>query len=369
MSLMKINIQELIPKLEQQQFLVKENRIARDTVYLVNPRHMGVIWTPDNLIFRSSIWTKDGVPVSLGFKKFFNLTEQPNLIPDPVDVKKASIREKIDGSCILVSRYKGELIVRTRGTLDAHTLDNGYEIDYLIKKYPLAFLNDFIARGEYTLIFEWVSPFNVIVLNYGDEPDMYLTGIVKHEDYSYATQKELEHIGTVLNVKTTGLYTFENMTELIKTVEVFKGKEGVCIYYNNDQDIKKVKGIEYLTLHAFKSEINLKNIVDMFLQFDKPNFNSFLDRIENNFDFECRKMSMPCVSKVCDAYEEALKLIEGIKKFIEPLKTISRKLAAEKIISSYGKTVRAACAFKLLEGKNIEDKLLKTLIFQKLGES
>ena len=366
---MKINIQELIPKLEQQGFLVKENIIAGEHVYLVNPKHMGVTWTLDNLIFRSSVWTKDGIPVSLSFRKFFNLTEQPNLIPDPIDIKKASIREKIDGSACLVSRFKGELIVRTRGTLDAHTLDNGNEIDFLIKKYPKAFNNPYIANTEYTMIYEWVSPTNVIVLNYGNEPDMYLTGIVKHEDYSYVTQKELESYGQNVGVKTTQLYTFENMMELIKTVEQFKGKEGVCIYYNRDQDIKKVKGIEYLTLHAFKSEINLKNMVDLFLQFDKPDFNAFLDRIETNFDFECRKMAMSCVSKVCDAYEEALKLIEGIKRFVEPLKTISRKTAAEKIISSYGKTVRAACAFKLLEGKEIENKLLKTLIFQKLGEA
>lgn len=366
---MKIEIQELLPKLEESSFVVKPNQIAGKKVYLIHPQDMGVTWTAENLIFRSSIWSEDGLPVSLGFRKFFNLTEQPDLIPDPENLHNVKIREKIDGSCLIVSCFNGELIARTRGTIDAKNLDNGFEIDELKKKYPKAFANNFIAKGDYSLIFEWVSPLNVIVLRYGDEPDMYLTGAIKHEDYSYATQDELEKIGQAIEVKTTPFYTFNSWIEMLATVEHFKGKEGICIYYNHGQDIKKVKGLEYLSLHAFKSAISLKNCVEMFLQFGKPDYNAFLDRIEKDFDFECRNMAIPLVSKVCDAHEEAKKIIEGIKQFIKPLFSLPRKEAAEKVFASYGKTIRSSCAFKLLDGKEIEDKMMKTLIFQKLGES
>lgn len=366
---MKINIQELRPILEKQSFIVKENMLAGEVIYLIIPEHMGATWNKDNLIFRSSVWNKDGIPVSLSFRKFFNLTEKPDLIPDPTDTKKATIREKVDGSALIISKYKGELVIRTRGTIDARNMENGHEIDELIKKYPKAFSNELLNDGKHSIIFEWVSPTNVIVLNYGKEPDIYLTGVINHEDYRYEKQENLECLGAEWGVKTTQLYTFQNMIELIKTVEQFKGKEGVCVYYNAGQDIKKVKGVEYLTLHAFKSEINLKNVVEMFLQFNKPDFNGFLDRIEKDFDFECRKMSMPLVSKVCEAYRESLKIITGIKTFAEPLKSIPRKEAAMKVISSYGKTIRASCVFKVLDGKEIDDKQLKTLIFQKLGES
>ena len=364
---MKIDIQKLIPKLQEQEFSVKEGTIAGDKVYLITPQHMGTVWDQDNLIFRSSIWSENGLPISLGFRKFFNFTEKPELIPDPVNVKKCSIREKIDGSLLCISKYKGEHIIRTRGTFSAMNLENGTEIDYLIQKYPKVFCNPIIEYGEYTILCEWYSPLNRIVIDYGPEPDIFLIGVVKHEDYSYTTQKELEHYGVALSIKTTPLYTFDTISNLIKTVETFKGKEGVCIYFNNDQDIKKVKGVEYLTLHRFKSDCTLKNLVDMFLEYEKPDYNTFLKKIETTFDYECMHMASNLVSDICSAYKEVQKIVEHMKKFVEPLRTISRKEAAEKILSSYGKTTRSNCLFKLLDGKEIDNKMYKSMLFQKLG--
>jgi len=363
---MKIDI-SILPELEKQGFNVKVNELQGKEVYLINPQHMGVLWTKDNLIFRSSMWDQDGNLISAGFKKFFNLTEQPNLIPDPYDIKKCSIREKIDGSCLIVSRYKDKLITRTRGTFDARTLDNGDEIDYLIKKYPKAFANIVIAYGEYSMIYEWVSPKNKIVIDYGKEPDIYLTGIINHNDYTYTSQKELEYYGGTFDVKTTPFYTFDTFPNLLKAVEAFRGKEGVCVYYNRDQDIKKVKGVQYLTLHAFKNEVNLKNLVDLFLEYDKPSYNDFLARIEANFDYECMQMAMRFVSEIADADKHVQKIIEHMWTFTDPLKYIDRKEAAEKIISAYGKTGRSGCAFSILDGMSINDKQYKNLLFQKLG--
>ena len=106
-----------------EQFNVKDCVIGGDECFLVTPKDMGVEWTDENKIFRSSIWRKsDMYPISLGYRKFMNYGEKPEF--EPFEFKKATAIRKIDGSCLIVSRYKGELIIRTRGTIDASKLEN-----------------------------------------------------------------------------------------------------------------------------------------------------------------------------------------------------------------------------------------------------
>jgi hypothetical protein len=37
--------------------------------------------------------------------------------------------EKLDGSTLIVSKYNGQYILRTRGTVDASKLANGFELE------------------------------------------------------------------------------------------------------------------------------------------------------------------------------------------------------------------------------------------------
>ena len=91
--------------------------------------------------------------------------------------------------------------------------------------------------------------------------------------------------------------------------------------------------------------------------------------IENTYDFECAQMAMPYVSKVCDAFKNVQKIIDGMISFVEPLTEITRKEAALKIISAYGKTNRASYVFNLLDGKELDKDSYKKLLLQSLGES
>ena len=52
--------------------------------------------------------------------------------------------------------------------------------------------------------------------------------------------------------------------------------------------------------------------------------------------------------------------------FISPLKNETRKEAALKIMGAYGNTNKKSMAFQLLDGKQIDQKGLKTLILQSL---
>ena len=118
------------------QFIYRPVTIAGDECVLIIPNHIGVKWTKQNLMFRSSIWKinseADWTPVSLSFKKFFNWDEQPDLDYTPFSLAAnggCQILEKCDGSTLIVSKYKGELIIRTRGTADASFMENGHELE------------------------------------------------------------------------------------------------------------------------------------------------------------------------------------------------------------------------------------------------
>jgi hypothetical protein len=357
---MKIDLNAI----DREQFMVHPHLIGDEVVYLVQPQHIGAKWTRDTLIYRSSVWNQQGEPVSLSFKKFFNWAEQPDLAYTPFSLTAnggVNLIEKIDGSTLIVSKYKGQLITRTRGTLDASKAEkNGHEIQLLKDKYPSAF----DPKEGFSLLYEWVSPLNRIVLDYGVEPDIYLIGIIKHEDYTYVSQDNLDKVASDIQVKRPKTYNFNSIKEMLEAVEAFQGEEGVCVYCNRDQDIRKVKSASYLALHRFRENANIETVVDLYGEFGYPEYQAFEEQLTSKFDYECFNMVRGFASQVCEAKKQVDKIVEGMHRFIEPLKTKSRKDAALTIQKAYGETNRASFCFTLLDGKPLDKDKIKKLLYQ-----
>ena len=124
-----------LSKIDTTQFMVHQHLLNGEVVHLIQPQFIGCHWTQENKIFRSSLWDNDGNLISAGMPKFVNWGENPDNFPVPQSVKNTIITEKIDGSLLIVSKYKGNVILRTRGTVDATKLDNGYEVEIFKEKY------------------------------------------------------------------------------------------------------------------------------------------------------------------------------------------------------------------------------------------
>jgi hypothetical protein len=339
--------------INQEFFFVKPVIIANEECFLTYPK-IGCEWNKDNLIFRSSIWNSQGELISAGFKKFFNWEERPSVSPPPTEYKNVKCITKIDGSLLSVTMYKGQLIVRTRQTSNALTIPNGHEIELLKQKYPKAF-KFYTFTEEFSYIFEWTTPANRIILDYGNDPQLWYIGKIYHDNYSYVMQDYLDDEAIKLNVQRPKIYNFKTMKEMIETVEAFEGIEGICVYYNDDQDIRKVKGISYLTLHRFKTLVSLDTTMDLFIKYQYPPYKDFEDKLTKEFDYECFQMARSYASQICDGYEETQKIIEGMKKFISGLNGLNRKEQAGKIIQAYGNTNRTGYVFSLLDNKPLKD--------------
>ena len=357
---MKIDLNAI----DRESFYVTEHITNGQVCYLITPQHIGVKWNKDNLYFRSSLWDSDGNPINLSFQKFFNAGEHPDLSPIPSTLKDAYVVEKLDGSLLAISSFKNDFIVRTRGTVTTTGFDFGFEVDILKEKYPLAFN----PPEGVTWLFEWLSDNQKIVLSYPNCPDMKMIGCINHSDYFLWKQADLDTLAKSIGVGRPEYYSFSSIEEMMNAVEKLQSKEGVVLYYDNQQKMLKIKAESYLKLHRFKSNATLENTLELFFTFGKPDFNTFKQKIGEVYDWECVKMVIGDISRIVDAWEEVQKILHGFDIFIHdvlsPLST--RKEQAFKIISSYGNSGRSSMIFKILDSRPLTDEDFKKLLYQKL---
>lgn len=277
----------------------------------------------------------------------------------------------VHNSTLIVSKFNGELIHRTRGTFNAEFLPNGSEISILKKKYPKVFDNIWINDCSVSLIFEWTTPSNKIVIDYGSEPELTLIGAIRHSDYSLFDQNSLDGLAKDIDVKRPNVYTFKTMNELISNVEQFKGEEGVVVYFDGEQLLKKVKGLEYLKLHRFKANATIKNVTEMFFDGGFKTIEEYKEHIKTQFDYECFAMVEIYVGKVDKYHMEAKLLLRDLEDEVAPLKQLSRKEAALKILEAHKAGGLSPYCFDLLGNKEISVDNVKKLVYslmEKNGE-
>jgi hypothetical protein len=367
---MKIDLKSI----DETQFMVHQHILNGEVLYLVQPNHIGAKFTQTNKIFRSSLWNNDGELVSAGFPKFTNWGENPDNFPVPTSLKDTVLMEKVDGSLLIVSKYKGQYILRTRGTSDASKIDNGYELEIfkqtILPKLldPTRFLYADSPTWPYSILFEWVSPKQKIILNYGDQPDWYLVGIINHDDYTLWKQSIL-NTATSLEIKRPTVYDFPSVEELMANVDAWKGKEGVCVYSKDGQAIHKVKSAWYLALHRMKEEFgSIDKLIDVWFTWECPDYQTTEQKIISQFDFELFQTVRGDISRICDGWKEVKKIEEGFRRFVdETLKPLpTRRDQALKVLAAYGQTNRASFIFKLLDGKTLGRDDQKKLLYQVL---
>lgn len=350
-----------IDKIDRENFRVTECEIAGEKCYLINPIAIFADWTEENLIFRSSLWNSEGHLISAGFPKFFNFEEKPSINPFNADLSRCSIIEKIDGTCLIVSKYEGQLILRTRGTVDARQMSNGHELDLFLERFKNSNLdNKDEDTWYYSLIFEWVSPKNQIVLRY-DEPDFYYINCIDHWLYRLTPQYELDYecaydkFQTGTCFKRPQRYQFDSITDLIKHVEAFEGKEGVVLCYDEDQHMRKIKGKKYLALHAFRSKCTINTLLDLFFEWNEPTYNDFLNKVETQFDYECMTLAQPLVEDLYCGVDNLQCLLRDIQAFVQSNKNLEQKEFALKVVEKCGdKKHLSAVYFAMRKGLSFD---------------
>lgn len=357
------------------EFLVTENECGWK---LIIPNHesnnRNDIWNRQTIWYRSRVVDANGTLLSQGFGKFWNLDSGPaefNVTTRDViracEEGDAIATLKEDGSLIIRSVTKDSIIIRTRGSFGYANMDNVQEMEQLLDKY-LKLYDPKLYTG-YSLLFEWRSPTNQIVIRH-TEPELVLIGAVDHTNMVYATMAELTDIAKTIGMPLVEHFKLDTQgweklyTELQSNTQI----EGYVIRINGEQSLVKVKTPDYIKKHAFKSDLNISRLVDLWLIQQKPSFQDFCENIRLSFDDEILMYAMPLVSKMFDAirqYKQQLDHLE-MKAFALIKANVSRKDYAIEMKAQYGDTKLFSLAMCLFTGKEIDNKIVSALIMQKV---
>jgi hypothetical protein len=346
------------------EFIIKEDLFCGIPAKLIIPNHIGTKFNKKNAIFRSSIWDLDGGLLSGSYKKFPNMFENPDNFPFYDDGEHIFV-DKIDGSTGIFDWVNFQLSIRTRGVFSYISQSNSRDFEEALTPELIDWVKN---NPDYSVLTEITSPRNVIVLNYGEKPEYWLTGIVNKNDYSLLSQSELDKIAQKINLRRPQYYKFDSITDAISNIKLWKNKEGVVCYNEKYGAMHKIKAEEYLARHRFKESANLESVFELFIQWNCPNKEEFKNKLVSNFDFECYQMVESFVPIVLDTYNLAQKYFHSINNFILPyyLNNSSRKEAALAIVAKYRDLGLTSFAFSALDGKkfNIEDtkKLMKQIL-------
>jgi T4 RnlA family RNA ligase len=348
-------------------FSFKEGEVAGDECILITPSNIKCKWSEETLKFRSLLIRKsDHKIISRGYDKFFNYGEQPDLdvFPDgPFDVI-----EKKDGSLIIWGVYKDVLIHRTRGTFDASNMPNGHEIEFLKKKYLQLIVAIFNNR-QYSFLTEWQTKTNIIVVNEVDEPTLNLIGVINNETGELIPQKELDKIAEVWGLARPVRYHYNSLAECVADVDLWRNKEGVVVYSEDGQHLRKCKSEWYRALHALATGIKTpKHVMELFLA--SPKFTSgdeFYKYVETTLDYEIAEKIKPEINIVVQAYNNYLVKVDKIIELVDSFRFVETRKECAMLITSRYKDWRAGCSFTLLDNREISDKILSNAVFQELS--
>jgi RNA ligase len=343
-------------------FKFKDCIVGGDECILINPINIKCKWDKDNLIFRSIILRKfDHKVISSSYKKFYNLLEQPDIEPFPKG--PFDVYHKMDGSTLILGYHNDEYIERTRGTSNVSSLDNGHEIDFLRKKYPKLWVAVKL-NPNYSILLEWETPTNYIVLRRVKEPTLTLTGVIDNTTLNYLSQEELDKLATVWGVDRPDRSYYDSIQSCVEDVEQWKGLEGVVIYSPCGQFFRKIKASEYLALHKMFSGMNTtENVLDVFLESPRfTKYSDFYNYIVQTMDFEIAERCKDDIVIITTAYSKSLDRIERVHNFVEQIRMgFSRKEQAVEICKHWN-DYRKTLAFMLLDNKEITGNLIKNSI-------
>lgn len=316
--------------------------------------------------------------ISCGFPKFMALGDGSDAykleITDILKSKDLIATSKIDGTCLIRYVFDGKVHWRTKQSFYVQ-LENEFEIPEFQIKYPK--LADPLFCSEITLMFEWVSPFNEIVVKY-PEPTITLIGAVKftrdvpwHEadikllqmDALAVISEECE-VPLVENFKITPA---SNVVKLIEQTNEAETMEGYVLRLNDDQELVKIKSYWWLLVFSCKIMFSTAMAVELWLYWLKPSWETYNKKFVETFNDEAWTIAMPIVASMYDGMKQAQKIIEHIRKFCEANKGLSHnefyRLATDRF-----NMLRMDIAHAIRKGEEVPGHIWKKLILQNTAQ-
>lgn len=222
------------------------------------------------------------------YNKFFNCGEREDISEEIVLHSMMNcpykVLDKIDGSMVSPFKLNSNKIIFGTKMGDTHITPR---VEQFVKNNPkyMDFSEHCISLGL-TPIYEWFSPEDRIVIDYGEEPLMTLTAVRHMIDGNYVDCFDIaENVYDVPAVRSYGSITMDNIKQeqITNTTD-----EGYVIRFDNGHMIK-IKHDHYCKVHRAKSSLTKeRHIVDLILNEKIDDLKPLLEKqeIESLEDFE-----------------------------------------------------------------------------------
>lgn len=212
--------------------------------------------------------------VSLPFPKFFNRNENPftmnlNFHSDNIEY----IATKEDGS--LISTYKdahGDLRLKSKtsltSTMAMESMKLLYTNNFPLHSASLIHFCKWLEDEDYTVIMEYVSPQNRIVLPY-EQSNLVVLGVRSKETGEYLSYEDMCSLGldkyAAKNILNTPIHD-DDIPTFVDSIPKMKGIEGYVIRFK-DGTMVKCKTDEYVSLHHAKDSVTSpRRLMEVVLQ-------------------------------------------------------------------------------------------------------
>ena len=305
-------------------------RIARkNNLNLINYLHLGVDWNNEKYrSIRSIVIDDDGEIIQQGYQKFFNhdeLIEREDMLSETKELSKWQegidfyVTEKIDGSYIKISNYKGELIITSSGSFEGeHVTAVKRYLETNVKPEQMGFLHEL---GEnYTLLFEYVSPEYNLTVPYSSE-NLLLHGLVKTKTGLELAMSDVELIARGLSFNSVQKLNIENLEQLVKMQKTVKDFEGWVVSFYNGVRLKfktdwffEAHEINSIFFGRARTKKNIRFIYDMYITNELDDFISM-----------CTKKSKT------DLIDLSVEVIDSVRDFDKNIKSIRNTLKENSI--------------------------------------
>lgn len=217
------------------------------------------LWTqPLATECRGIVFNSNGDCVCRPFHKFFNVGE--NEFTQVANVSKMSLEvlEKRDGSMLTPVLVGGEIFWKTKKSFVSEVaVEAATNVPENVKAFSV-----WLLERNLTPIFEYTSPFNKVVLNYGNDPKFVLLAVRHNTTGQYQNHNTLAVWADCFNVEVIQKFDL-TLQECLQQVETLENFEGWCLRDVETGFYVKVKTSWYLRNHRAQTELRVRDVADM----------------------------------------------------------------------------------------------------------
>jgi len=318
--------------------------------------HISGLWNEVNRQARGIIFRTDGTVVARPFPKFFNLGECPETTIANLPWKESvEVYEKADGSCGIGYVRDNQWKLATPGSMESEQALNGTKI---MNEW---FGNEETMRPRYWLnhlpvdctpVFEIIYPENRIVVDYNGVRELVLLAMFEHNGVEWHPRR-VDQIASMCGFRRPKRYNIDLRSE----IPFEENSEGYVARFENGLRVK-IKSPTYLRIHRLLNYLSPKGVIDLIrgreygvtvkqlpaaIACDFDDIRAYVQGLRDGL----YTRASDCLSRMITEVGEN-----------RPRKDYAMWLQANALNSEIG------YVFALLDGKDIEDKLWKSVLEQ-----